>query len=348
MPRMKLPRSLATSLKYILTLLLLFLVFRSVDISQIRNDIKSVDGKLLILLVVLCWVGQLLCSERWRIFASALRMNGKYRSFFQVYFAGMFFNIGLPSLVGGDVIKAYVISKKSNKPLLIGLASVLQDRAAGLIALLALGFAAILFHPISWRGFPIWAFYFAASAGVGSVLVLVFKGDKLYSRFLDPQKKTLLQQTLRGMAEFHQALGNSSLNRGQTIRVAIYSIFYASLVLWIFQQVTVAVGYRVGIVPFSALFPLITLGTMLPVTLGGLGMREWLYVEALSLVGIPRAEALVISLATSALYLAVNLGGIPFLPAIPVELRSQVIKIQENAADSRTAEDRIPQQNDVI
>jgi glycosyltransferase 2 family protein len=345
---MKMPRPLAASLKYLVTLLLLFLVFRSVDISKISNDVKSIDSKSLIILVALCWAGQLLCSERWRIFASALRMHGKYRSFFQVYFAGMFFNIGLPSLVGGDIVKAYVISRKSSQPLLTGLASVLQDRGAGLIALLVYGSLAILLHPISWRGFPLSSVYLLSWVAIALFLALVFKGGRLYSRFLDPQNRALLQKALRRMADFHQALGKSSLTRSQAIRVTLYSIFYAGLVLWIFQQVTVAAGHRVGVVPFSALFPLITLGTMLPVTFGGLGIREWLYVEALSLVGVPRDHGLVISLATSALYLAVNLGGILFLPTIPFELRPQAFEFQENAAQPNKAEDRIPQQNDVI
>ena len=72
-----------------------------------------------------------------------------------------------------------------------------------------------------------------------------------------------------------------------------------------------------GIVPFSALFPLVTLVTMLPITVGGLGIREWSYVEMLFLVGIPRAEGLLVSLATSALLLVCNLVGIFFLPCLP-------------------------------
>ncbi len=60
---------------------------------------------------------------------------------------------------------------------------------------------------------------------------------------------------------------------------------------------------------------------MVPITLGGLGVREWVYVEALSLVGIPRTSGLVISLATSAMLLLCNLAGLLFLPGIPRHLR---------------------------
>ena len=326
---MRLPKLVSNSLKLSATLLLLFLVFRSVDPTQITHDLKNFDAKAIILLVVLCWAGQLLCSERWRIFAASLEIKGSFRSFVQVYFASMFFNIGLPSLVGGDVVKAYVISRKNSKSLQLAIASVLQDRGAGLMSLLAYGSAAILLHPLAWKGFPLWGAYLVSWIAVVAALLLVFKGNRLYRRFLNPRSQTVWQKALQAASGFHLALGQSSLSPGAALRITLYSFVYSGLVLWIFQQVTVAAGHPVGVVSFSALFPLIALGTMLPLTLGGLGIREWLYVEALSLVGIPRDQGLVISLATSALYLLINLGGLPFLPAIPAEMRPQAYDFSE-------------------
>jgi uncharacterized membrane protein YbhN (UPF0104 family) len=181
---------------------------------------------------------------------------------------------------------------------------------------------------------------------VAIVLLLVFKGDGLYSRFIHLRSQSFLQKVLQTTADFHRALAQSNLKPQAALRITVYSLVYSGLVLWVFQQVTVAVGHPVGFIPFSALFPLIALGTMLPITLGGIGIREWLYVEALSLAGIPRAQGLVISLATSALYLLINLGGIVFLPAVPSELRK--FDSSKNRGPSDAAEDRIPQQNDVI
>jgi glycosyltransferase 2 family protein len=334
-------KPLISILKLLFTTLLLFLVFKSIDISKISSDLSGMKWKSLVLLLIVCWMGQLLCSERWRILAAALKMDGSYRSFVQMYFAGMFFNIGLPSLIGGDAVKAYILSRKNKKPFHVGLASVLQDRAAGLVTLLLYGTIAILLFPLSWRGFPLWVAYLFAWFAVAVALGLAIKGEGLYRRFLVPGSRTPLQKVLRMISEFHQALGSCDIRKSAILRVTLYSFINSALVLWIFQQVTAAAGYRVPIIPFSALYPLVTLATMLPVTLSGLGVREWFYVEALSLLGIPRNVGLCISLATSALLLLCNLAGIVVLPGIPSELRRRTQDLQENAESADTGDHRI-------
>jgi glycosyltransferase 2 family protein len=331
---MKLSRPLLAIIKLLFTIFLLFLVFQSIDISKVSQNLKTIRLRSLFLLLGICWMGQLLCSERWRVFASALKMQGSYRSFVQMYFIGMLFNIGLPSLVGGDAIKAYILSRRNGKPLYLGIASVLQDRASGLIALLLYGSLAILLYPISWRGIPLWTIYLCAWIAIAFGLWLVWKGERLYRGFIVPNSESFLQKILRMISEFHQALGMSQLQPGAFFRITLYSFINSGLVLWIFRQVTVAAGYKVDIISFSALYPLVTLATMLPVTLSGLGVREWVYVEALSLVGIPKGPGLIISLATSALLLLCNLGGTLFLPTIPEEIKCQARELK-NQADER-------------
>ena len=320
---MRAPKTLITAFKILFTIFLLFLVFQSVDLSKISRNLRALNIESLILILGVCWVGQLVCSERWRNFAASLQMKGGYLSFVQMYFVGMFFNLGLPSLVGGDLVKAYIVSRRNGRPLEIGLASVIQDRAAGLISLFAYGTLAILICPMSWRGVPLWTVYLGFWIAAGIFLCLTAKAGYFYSKFIDSRKRTILQRMLQTVGGFHQALEFSRLSRGAAIRIALYSFLYSGLILWAFRQVTVAAGHPVDTIPFFALVPLVMLATMLPVTPGGLGIRELFYVEALSVAGVPRDQGLVISLAISALLVVCNMAGLLFLPSIPKELRRQ-------------------------
>ncbi len=314
-------KALGAGLKILVTLLLLLLIFQSVDTSRIVHNLRELKTSRLILLVVICWGGQLLCAQRWRLFASSLGMQGSYRGFAQMYLVGMVFNIGLPSLIGGDVVKTYLLSRKSGKPLQSGLASVLQDRAAGLISLIVYGSLAVLVRPITWRGIPLSAVYLLTWFGVILALWLVWKGEGVYRRFVVEEAGSPLQRLVRAVANFHQALITMQHGWGSILQIAGLSFLNSALVLWIFQQVAVAAGNPVSLIAFSGLYPLITLLTMLPISFSGIGIREWAYVEALALLGIPAERALVAALSTSALLIVVNLGGILFLPTVPSELR---------------------------
>jgi uncharacterized protein (TIRG00374 family) len=319
------------SLKILFTIFLLYMVFQSVDLSKISHSLKDFKLETLILILTVCWIGQFICAERWRIFAHSLQMKGGYLNFVQMYFVGMFFNIGLPTLVGGDIIKAFIVSRKNNRSLQIGLASVLQDRASGLISLLAYGTLAILLCPMAWRGIPLWTLYLVSWIAVGILLWLIAKGKHIYRRFIVSENPTIPQRMLRPIAELHQALEFSRLSRGALARITLYSFIYSGLLLWALRQVTVAAGHPVAVIPFFAMVPLVTLATMLPVTLSGLGIRELFYVEALSLAGVPRHEGLVISLAISALLVVCNLAGMLFLPGIPKGIRKQVQGVTEHS-----------------
>lgn len=305
------------------------MVFQSVDLSKISHSLKDFKLESLILILAVCWIGQLMCTERWRIFAHSLQMKGSYLSFVQMYFVGMFFNIGLPTLVGGDIVKAFIVSRKNSRSLQIGLASILQDRAVGLISLLTYGSLAILLCPMSWRGIPLWTAYLVSWIAVGILLWLIAKGKHIYGSFIVSENPTIFQRMLRPISELHQALEFSRLARGAIVRITLYSFLYSGLIVGAFRQVTVAAGHPVDMIPFFALVPLVTLATMLPVTPSGLGVRELFYVEALSLTGVPRHEGLVISLAISALLVVCNLAGLLFLPGIPKEMRKQAQSASE-------------------
>jgi uncharacterized protein (TIRG00374 family) len=249
-----------------------------------------------------------------------------------MYFIGMFFNIGLPSLVGGDIVKSYLLGNAFGKPMHWGLASVLQDRVVGLITLLLFGSCAIALRPMAWRGIPLWIAYVLLWLAIG--ILLLFAVAKRNTTQTLCLKNRLFQKALQIIIEFQQAFHSGKFSLSGTLRVALYSFLYSALVLIIFQQVTVAAGHNVGIIQFSALFPLITVATMLPISFNGFGVREWVYLEALSLVGIPRGTSLMISLATSALFLLSNFGGIMFLPSIAKFLRQSSIVNRRQQADS--------------
>lgn len=312
---------LGTFAKIAVTIILLLLVFRSVDLAEIRSHLSQIEPGYLAFLLLLHWVVQAFCAQRWRLFARSAGLQGSYRSFLQMYFIGMFFSVGLPSLVGGDAIKAYMASRKSGGRLSSGLASVLQDRASGLLMTLGFGSLAGLLCPLIWRGIPLRAVYGFVWVGVIGVLLLAWKGEGIYARWINPETKSLFQKLLNLIANFHKALARLNLSPFCVFQIVVISVINSALVIGIAHQVARSADQPVSFIAFAVLIPLIDVITMLPVSLAGIGIREWALIEALALLGVERGAALAIGLTLSALLVLRNLGGALFLPSVPAEWR---------------------------
>ena len=56
--------------------------------------------------VALYLAGQALSAYRWQLLAALLKVPGRYREFVAYYFVGMFTNLFVPGLVGGDAAKS--------------------------------------------------------------------------------------------------------------------------------------------------------------------------------------------------------------------------------------------------
>ena len=85
---------------------------------------------------------QLASSWRWAELARPLGFHFSRLRYMQLYFEGMFFNLCLPSSIGGDVLKAYWLAPNTAGRVLAG-CTVLADRAVGLVGLGVIGVTAL-------------------------------------------------------------------------------------------------------------------------------------------------------------------------------------------------------------
>src|SRR5262249_16706501 len=87
---------------------------------------------------VALYVGaQVVSALRWRWLAEPLGFRRPLAEFTAFYFIGMYFNLFLPTSVGGDVVRAWYLDGGSGRKLPAFL-SVFVDRFSGLLVLLVL------------------------------------------------------------------------------------------------------------------------------------------------------------------------------------------------------------------
>src|SRR5437870_11555110 len=88
---------------------------------------------------------QMISGFRWQLLARPLGYEQPVWQFTRFYFIGMFFNLFLPTSVGGDVVRAWYLGHGSEASAFL---SVLVDRLSGFVVLLALACIAVALCPI--------------------------------------------------------------------------------------------------------------------------------------------------------------------------------------------------------
>src|SRR5262249_21134937 len=135
-------------------------------------------------------------SLRWQLLAKPFGFQQPARQFVAFYFIGMFFNLVLPTSVGGDVVRAWYLDGGQGRRM-VAFFSVLLDRCSGLMVLLVLGCIALYFCPLAlpgWIGWSVWGTTIGIALAAPVMLLARSRLSKTRSKAETAGLATLLKQ----------------------------------------------------------------------------------------------------------------------------------------------------------
>jgi len=283
-------------LKAGVSIAILVYLFRKIDFIEVWKLFKHVNVEYLLIALVLYLIGQVICSYRWKLVASVMGFQNSFRQFFTYYFIGMFFNLFLPTAIGGDVGKCYYLSK-GNKKILRAVVTVLADRGAGLIVLVIIaGISLTMLNGITLPYSLPAVILMGNSLILAGLVVPVFAGKYLSSL---SEKVSLLLNYWKTPWPLIKAIAISAIFH--TLIIIIHILIGLSL------EMTIPWRFYLFVVP------LVVTVSMLPVSLSGIGLREGAYVFFLAFVNVPETEALTFAFGWFTILVMSSLaGGIVF------------------------------------
>jgi glycosyltransferase 2 family protein len=246
--------------------------------------------------VVLYLAGQAMCAYRWQLLAALLKVHGSYREFLAYTFIGMFTNLFVPGLLGGDAARSVYLGRRHGR-MGEAIASVVADRAVGLLGLFWLAAVAAIF--LNFASIP--SSVITPTVAVGAISFAGFLAAPLVARLIHLMPRTL--RRAGGIVEpyLHQP-----------------AALIPAIVLSIVLQITLAVGQYIlaaglGLAAPLSLFilcvPIANVFASLPLTLNGLGIRESAYLLLFGMAGMRKEDAIALGLLWFAATMAGGLTG---------------------------------------
>ena len=258
----------------ILALLLTFLPF-----GQVWSAIKRIPPSLSLglLFVYLCL--HLMGVVKWRILVNVAGAGLSFKDAVRCYYGGLFGNVFLPSLVGGDVVRGAMAFPVARSKAAVVLGSLI-DRVQDVIGLGTIAATGALLSPRSLD--PQSRRVFLGFAGVMAILGLV----TLVVVLMMPVRR-FPWKARRMMAKLRNA-GRSMVGSWGSVVLClglgiILQVSQVGLNCWL----GVACGLRIAFGVWLFAWPLAKISALLPVTQGGIGVREVALVALLLPFGAP-------------------------------------------------------------
>lgn len=274
------------------------------DLQSAGQSIAQASLLLFTVALAMTVVAQAITTIRWRGLVEAVGLHTSFSNLFQWYFHGMFFSLCLPTSIGGDVYKAVKLGKVTGKYTLATCTQI-ADRAIGLTALLMIGAAAITaqaldFGLLGMIGLTV-AYSVVAGLGGFAALWMLPKVGKYLPGW------SLISTKLEQLAPYkRQPL---VLTFAYAISLMVQAINIGTVVV-----LGLALGLNVPIVAFLITVPAAMLLSALPLSIGGVGVREGSLALALAQYGVTHEQGLAIGVLWFLTVLISGLlGGVMYL-----------------------------------
>lgn len=294
--------------------LLIFLFkFNKIDVRVLADVIKGANKPILLAAFFVFFLSYLLCLLRWEMLLKAAGIRLSFKRVVVSFSGGIFFNLLLPSAIGGDVTRSIDLAAHTKKTAEV-IATVFLDRLCGYMALAIFVSLSTIFG---------WRLVADNKLVIISVLLIVFILTAIllviFNKFIYSKISKLLHHPGAGkiresIKNLHNEVHIFRHRKDVLINSLILSLLVQTISPVVFFLIALSLGIKVNPIYFFIFVPLIGAVSMLPISLGGLGVREGATVFFFMEAGITQGLAVGISLINFAFILVyATIGGLIYV-----------------------------------
>ena len=290
-----LQRAGITALKIAVTVLLLYLFIRRTDFSGVVAALSRLSLGLIVALALLNLLGVFIAAYKWRMLLPEAKFSGLAIACLASYYIALL----LPGQLAQEAAKAYYLSLGVSPRMHMIAASVVVDKIISIIGLLVVGCIGLTLSETRLPQSLTWLFVVFGLLAILSLFLLrapwVYSGAcRLLARLgtLLPRQKRIFDGGTRLFEAWHVYSKNLPLLAGNILVAVLYQ-FIGVLMFYLLSR---GLQLHIGFFDWSWIVGALTLALFLPLTIGGLGVREGTLIGILGMFGYGSETAIALSL----------------------------------------------------
>jgi uncharacterized protein (TIRG00374 family) len=303
-------RWLPIVLRWIAGVAVLAVMLHFLPVAIVRRAIAQIPAWFFLAVLLGYLLAHTLGIAKWRMVVNAAGAELDFATSAQCYLGGLFGTLFLPSIVGGDVIRLAVGLRRSPHPAAV-LAGNMVDRFLDVTAQAGLVLLGLALLPGSVPENLQTTAHKALLVSIAGIVVLVALSILLHRALL--QGRSI--RFRRRLARLRHALRRVSRRPYMLLFGWLAGTFIQATFLILTARLAVACGLVLPLRVWLFAWPLAKLAAVLPLTQGGIGVREAALVALLAPFGAPGYLVLAAGLMWEGVIIAGGLiaGGIAIL-----------------------------------
>jgi len=249
-------KQLKLIIKILFILFAFYIIFSKVDILEVQKQIEKANFFYLICAFVLFNLSKIVSSMRLNYYFENINIKISFLYGLNLYYIGMFYNLFLPSGIGGDGYKIYILHKiNKNVKIKDIIQATFLDRVSGLIPLIFLG-AGLFFMS------DFYAINKLIDILTGITLLLIFPFLYIMIKIFFKNFITIfLKTTIMG------------------ISVQLLQLLSATFIIFAIHQES-------HLYTYLTLFLISSVISIIPISIGGVGLREISFLYGLNFLSL--------------------------------------------------------------
>ena len=289
--------------KLFLSAIVLMFIFSKVDIDNMVTIFDSIEYKFLLISPVLFFIQIFTASLRWQVILSSLEVKLTRLRALKYSWLGFFFNQVLPSSIGGDAYKIFLLVKNDKCPISKSIASVLLDRLLGFIGIIFMIIASLthISQITQLQFLTLETSHYLLIL----MIILVFPiGLKLLNDY-SAKFKDFFSEMISSLSFI--------LKTRKVFYIIIYSILIQSILIFCVWTLAFSIQMNIDLRNLFFIIPLANLLATISISIAGWGIREGVIVFSLTTLGFSIDESTALSLMYGLLITIVSLPAGFFL-----------------------------------
>lgn len=293
--------------RIVASVVVLVVVLKRAHLSELDIEWNTETVVWLVGAFLATFAGVVLSALRWQRVLLALDLRSRIPTLLRHHLAGLFVSSFLPSTVGGDVLRVTRLSAETGETPRT-FASVVLERLTGWLVLPVITLVALAINPGLFGADrnARFALLIAVVTLTGLGIVLWAAGHPRIGGRL-----TSNDGWRRFTGAVHIGVDKLRRHPGDAVSVLASGFAYQMAVVLAAYLAAEALGLSLGPTAIMAFVPAVAIVQVLPITVGGLGVREGAFALFLVPLGVPEEKALALGLLVYAINLLVSLLGAP-------------------------------------